>query len=325
MRALITGVAGFAGSHLAEQLVAAGHTVFGTQFPGESLVNLAAVQNDIELIRCDVTRRSDVLDAVASSAPDWIFHLAGQASVGDSFHNPGLTVDVNVKGTVNVLEAARLLSRVEPPRTLIVTSAEVYGYLSEEQLPVTEDAPLAPLHTYAVSKVAAHFLGQAYHRTYGVPIIEVRPFNHVGPRQRPGFVVPDFASQVAAIISGQHEPVIQVGNLTPRRDFTDVRDVARAYELLARYGEPGQVYHVCSGRAYAIQEILDNLLSLCDRPVRVEADPKRMRPAKMPVLLGSAERLVAQTAWAPRIPLEQTLADTLAYWQQMLKTTSAGQ
>ena len=113
--------------------------------------------------------------------------------------------------------------------------------------------------------------------------------------------------------------------MTPRRDFTDVRDVARAYELLAQQGEPGQVYHVCSGRAYAIQDILDNLLSLCDRPVRVEADPKRMRPSKMPLMLGSAERLIAQTAWAPRIPLEQTLADTLAYWQQMLKTTSAGQ
>ena len=324
MRVLITGIAGFAGSHLAERLVAAGHSVFGTQLPGESLVNLTAVQREIELIHCDVTRRSDLLDAVELAAPDWIFHLAGQASVGDSFHNPGLTVDVNVKGTVNLLEAARLTSPSDPPRTLIVTSSEVYGYLTEDQLPVTEETPLAPVHTYAVSKVATHFLGQAYHRTYGVPVIEVRPFNHIGPRQRTGFVVPDFASQVAAIISGQGEPVMRVGDLTPRRDFTDVRDVARAYELLAQHGDPGEVYHICSGRAYAIQEIVDGLLALCDRPVRVEPDPKRMRPSKMPVLLGSADRLIACTGWSPQIPLEQTLVDTLAYWEGMLKTTRAG-
>jgi GDP-4-dehydro-6-deoxy-D-mannose reductase len=217
-----------------------------------------------------------------------------------------------------------LTSRSEPPRTLIVTSSEVYGYLTKEQLPVKEETPLAPLHTYAVSKVATHYLGQAYHRTYGVPIIEVRPFNHIGPRQRTGFVVPDFASQVAAIISGQREPRMLVGNLTPRRDFTDVRDVVRAYELLAQHGEPGQIYHICSEKAYPIQDVLDGLLALCDRPVRVEADPKRMRPSKMPVLLGSAERLRAQTGWTPRIPLEQTLSDTLAYWSQMLKATSGG-
>jgi len=325
MRVLITGIAGFAGSHLAERLLAAGHTVFGTQLPGENLANLAAVQSQIELLRCDVTRRSDVLGAVEASSPDWIFHLAGQASVGDSFHNPGLTVDVNVKGTVNVLEAARLAPGDERPRTLIVTSAEVYGYLTEDQLPVTEEAPLAPLHTYAVSKVATHYLGQAYHRTYGVPIIEARPFNHIGPRQRPGFVVPDFASQIAAILAGQQEPVIRVGNLSPRRDFTDVRDVARAYELLIQLGEPGGVYHVCRGRAYAIQEVLDGLLALCDRPVRVEPDARRMRPAKMPVLLGSAERLQARTGWTPRIPLARTLADTLSYWEKTLKATTVDQ
>jgi len=326
MHILITGIAGFAGSHLAERLVAAGHAVFGTQLPGESLANLAAVQDQLELVRCDVTSRADVLRAVEAAEPDWIFHLAGQASVGDSFHNPGLTIDINVKGTVNVLEAARLRARsAQPPRTLIVTSAEVYGYLTEADLPVRESAPLRPVHTYAVSKVAAHYLGQAYYKTYGVPIVEARPFNHIGPRQRPGFVVPDFAGQVAAIMEGAREPVIRVGNLTPRRDFCDVRDVARAYELLIQQGEPGQVYHICSGRAYAIQEILDGLLALCDRSVRVEVDSRRMRPAKMPVLAGSAARIREQTGWRPQILLERTLADTLAYWQQMIKATTAGQ
>jgi GDP-4-dehydro-6-deoxy-D-mannose reductase len=324
MRVLITGVAGFAGSHLAERMVAAGHAVYGTQLPGESLSNLTAVQSDVELILCDVTQRSDVLDAVAAAGPDWIFHLAGQASVGDSFHNPGLTIDVNVKGTVNVLEAARLRPEGERPRTIIVSSAEVYGFLTEEALPVKEATPFAPVHTYAVSKIAAHYLGQAYHRTYGVPVIEARPFNHIGPRQRRGFVVPDFASQVAAIIVGKQKPVIHVGNLSPRRDFTDVRDVVRAYEALALQGQPGDVYHICSGRAYAISEILDGLLVHCDQPVRVETDPRLARPAKMPVLLGSAERLRDQTGWEPRIPLEQTLADTLAYWRQMVLTMEAG-
>ena len=322
MRALITGIAGFAGSHLAELLVPARHQVCGTQLPGESLVNLAAVQQKIELARCDITSRADVLHAFETAQPDWVFHLAGQASVGDSFHNPGLTIDVNVKGTVNVLEAARLMPR--PPRTIIVTSAEVYGYLTDDDLPVNESAPLAPVHTYAVSKVAAHYLGRAYFQTFGVPLIEARPFNHIGPRQRLGFVVPDFASQIAAIMEGQQPPVITVGNLTPKRDFTDVRDVARAYLRLAQSGEPGQVYHICSGRAYAIRDILDGLLALCDRPVEVKIDPKRVRPAKMPVLLGDAERIKQGVGWGPSIPLEQTLADTLSYWQQTIRTATTG-
>ncbi|MBN1319081.1 MAG: GDP-mannose 4,6-dehydratase [Anaerolineales bacterium] len=317
MRVLITGIAGFAGSHLAERLVKGGYTVAGTRLPGESLANLAAVRGTVELIQCDITRRSDVLDAVKEAEPEWIFHLAGQASVGDSFHNPGLTIDVNVKGTANILEAARL--QKNPARTLIVTSAEVYGILTEAELPVTESAPFAPVHSYAVSKIAVHYLGQAYFQTYHVPVIEARPFNHIGPRQRPGFVVPDFASQIAGIMLGQREPVIKVGNLTPRRDFTDVRDVVEAYELLARQAEPGKVYHICSGRAYSIQQVLDGLLSFCNKPVAIKTDPKLARPARMPILLGSAERL-RSLGWKPQTPIEQTMEDTLAYWKQMLQT-----
>jgi GDP-4-dehydro-6-deoxy-D-mannose reductase len=225
---------------------------------------------------------------------------------------------------VNVLEGARLQADGKRPRTVIVSSAEVYGFLTEEALPVRETTPLAPVHTYAVSKVAAHYLGQAYHHTYGVPVIEARPFNHIGPRQRRGFVVPDFAGQVAAIIAGKKKPVIRVGNLSPRRDFTDVRDVVRAYELLAKLGKPGKVYHICSERAYAISEILDGLLGHCDQPVEIETDPRLARPAKMPILLGSAERLRDQTSWEPRISLEQTLADTLNYWRQMVVTMDTG-
>jgi len=317
MRVLITGIAGFAGSHLAERLAAAGHEIFGTQLPGEGLENLYTVRGELDLIRCDVTSRADVLRAFERAEPDWVFHLAGQASVGDSFHNPGLTIDVNVKGTVNVLEAARL--HPTPPRVLIVTSAEVYGNRSEEEVPLIEDSPFFPVHTYAVSKVATHYLGQAYYRTHGVPVIEARPFNHIGPRQRLGFVVPDFASQLAQIMDGEREPVIGVGNLAAKRDFTDVRDVVRAYDLLAHHGEPGVVYNICSGQAYAIQEILDRLLALCDRPVRVEIDQWRKRPSKVPITLGSAERLKACTGWEPELNLEQTLADTLLYWRQVLK------
>ncbi len=320
MRVLITGIAGFAGSHLAESLVAAGHKVYGTQFPGESLANLTPVRERVELIRCDITQRADVLAAVEAARPDWLFHLAGQASVGDSYHNPGITIDVNVKGTVNILEAARLQD--PPPRTLLVTSAEVYGHLTPADLPAGEETPLAPVHTYAVSKVATHYLGLAYSQTYHVPVIEARPFNHIGPRQRRGFVVPDFASQIAAITAGQQQPVLRVGNLTPQRDFTDVRDVVRAYILLAEQGEPGRVYHICSGRAVPIQAILDQLLALCDRPVGVELDPRLARPAKMPVLLGSYDRLRERTGWQPQIALEKTLADTLAYWQKIQAATA---
>lgn len=318
MRVLITGIAGFAGSHLAERLLAAGHKVCGTQFPGESLQNLAGIRDKLGLIGCDITRRADVVQAVETAEPDWIFHLAAQASVGDSFQNPGLTMDVNVKGTVNVLESAR--ERPVMPRTLIITSAEVYGYLTEKDIPVRESTRFAPVHSYAVSKVAVHYLGQVYARTYQVPVIEARPFNHIGPRQRTGFVVPDFASQIAGIMLGQREPVIRVGNLSPRRDFTDVRDVTRAYELLIEKGVVGAVYHIASGRAYAIQEILDGLLSLCPQAISVETDPEKMRPAKMPLMLGSAERLNAM-GWQPTISLARTLADTLAYWQHWLQMT----
>ncbi len=189
-----------------------------------------------------------------------------------------------------------------------------------------EETPLAPVHTYAVSKVATHFLGQAYYQTYQVPVIEVRPFNHIGPRQRTGFVVPDFASQVAAIIAGEDEPVIRVGNLRPRRDFTDVRDVARAYELLAERGEAGSGIP-CLLRAGPMQFRRSWMACWPSATSRsgLETDPKRMRPSKMPVLLGSAERLIERTGWAPQIPLAQTLADTLAYWDGMIKTTRTGQ
>ncbi len=240
MRVLVTGIAGFAGSYLAEELVSSGHEVCGTRLPGEALVNLSAIQDRIRLIACDVTSRADVLQAFEQARPEWVFHLAGQADVGDSYHNPGLTIDVNVKGATNVLEASRLGGGGgAPPRTVIVTSATVYGYLSEIDLPVTEETSLAPVDTYAVSKVACHYLGQAYYETYGVPVIEARPFNHIGPRQRPGFVVPDFASQIAAIMLGHREPVMRVGNLSSRRDFTDVRDVARRVSGFGGAGNAG--------------------------------------------------------------------------------------
>jgi GDP-4-dehydro-6-deoxy-D-mannose reductase len=321
MRVLITGIAGFVGSHLTEWLLARGHTVFGTVLPGESLANLDPGSEQMTLLPCDITRREQVAQAVGACEPEQIYHLAAQASVGESFARPDLTMDVNVKGTVNLLEAAR--AQPVPPRTVVVTSAEVYGDLSEADLPAKETTRFAPAHPYAASKVAVHFLGQVYWRTYGVPVLEARPFNHIGPRQRPGFVVPDFARQVAAIRLGQQAPVMHVGNLSPRRDFTDVRDVVRAYQVLADLGEAGAVYHICSEHAVGVSQVLEMLLDLCDCSVRVETDAYRLRPAKMPVLFGSAERLRA-LGWAPSIPLAQSLRDTLAYWEQALHVEGAG-
>ena len=263
----------------------------------------------------DVRDPAAVAAVVATVAPEGIAHLAGAASVGESFGRPLATWAVNLNGTLAVLEAARAAAR--PPRVLVVTSGEVYGRVPLEDLPVTHETPLRPVSPYGASKAAADLAAFQYHDGYGLDVMRVRSFNHFGPNQDPRFVIPSIAKQLAeAEREGGDGPVeLHVGNVETRRDFTDVRDVVRAYALLLERGRPGEPYLVCTGRSLSIREVIDGLAALCTREVRVMSDPGLRRSGEQSDLYGSPERVRSDTGWTPTIALEQTLADTLEWWR----------
>jgi GDP-4-dehydro-6-deoxy-D-mannose reductase len=246
--------------------------------------------------------------------PDLIFHLAAQPLVSTSHRDPWGTLETNIHMQLNVLEG---VARVRPAcRIVVVGSGEEYGLVSAGDLPIDEDTALRPLNAYATSKVTQDLLGLQYHLTRNLDVVRVRPFNHIGPRQRVGFVAPDFASQIAAIELGQKPPTIRVGNLAARRDFCDVRDVVQAYLLLAKAGESGQVYNIGSGESHAIQELLETLLGMSRISIEVVPDPDRLRPSDVPNVICDATRIRRETGWEPAIPFEQSLNDILDYWRR---------
>ncbi len=290
MRALVTGGRGFVGRWLAAHL-------------GEEGDDVIAIDAET-----DVTDAQAVERAMEAAHPDAVYHLAARAHVGDSWRDPLDVLRVNVLGTGAVLAAAR---RAAPEATvLVVSSAEVYGTLAPEELPVAEDARIRPGTPYASSKAAAEQVAVQAWLGYGQRVVIVRPFNHVGPGQAPTFAVPALARRVLeARKSGSQE--LLVGTVTTRRDFTDVRDVVRAYRLLVDRAEPGGVYNVCSGHDVAIADVAARLMALCGVDLQVVTDPELVRPVDTPALRGDPSRLVAATGWAPRIDLDQTLADVL--------------
>lgn len=310
MRALITGAEGFAGGHLARQLRSREPDLelFGTARTG---VPVPAGLGDIlagvyELDLKDEAAVSAILDEVR---PDQIYHLAAQAAVPRSFEAPWETLENNIRSQLNLfLGLIRLDLR---PRVLVVSSAEVYGSVPSELMPITEEMPLAPSNPYSVSKVAQDMLGLQYFLSHQIPVIRVRPFNHIGPGQSTAFAAGSFAMQIARIERGLQPPVIEVGNLSPARDFSDVRDVMAAYYLALTHGQPGDVFNICSGQARTIQEVLDILLGYSTAKVEVRVDPSRLRIVDRPLVVGSAVRLRAATGWEPVIPLEQSLRDVL--------------
>lgn len=320
MRVFITGATGFAGSHLVRDLLAAGATVFALVHDQSSHVELPAHER-FRPLAGDLLDEASLLAALREARPDTVYHLAGQALTAQSWDRPALTLQVNTVGTVNLLEAVIHYGR---PRTVVVTSAEIYGVIRPEELPVTEETRPRPHHPYGVSKWAAGQLVSLYQQRYDLPVVEARPFNHIGPRQARGFVVPDFASQLAAIKLGQQEPVMSVGNLSAERDFTDVRDVVRAYQRLAEAGRPGETYIICSGRSVAIEQILMILVELAGVDVTITRDPARMRPSEIPRLYGSYAKLAADTGWQPQVALEQSLADAFAEWMERLGRKDEG-
>ncbi|MFW6063347.1 MAG: GDP-mannose 4,6-dehydratase [Chloroflexota bacterium] len=319
MRIFVTGATGFAGSHLVDDLLAQEHEVFGLSYD-ENEPQRHAGHPLYRSITGDLLDLSSLEAALAVAQPDVIYHLAGWALTAQSWDYPARTFNVNTAGTANLLQAAVACGN---PRVVAVTSAEIYGVVTPEQLPITEESVPNPHHPYGVSKWAAGRLIPLYWNRYELPVIEARPFNHIGPRQAPGFVVPDFASQLAAIKLGQQEPTISVGNLSAERDFTDVRDVVRAYQALAEQGQPGEAYIICSGQAVPIHYLLNVLVETAGVAVEIEYDEERMRPSDTPVLFGSYARLNEHTGWSPQIHLRESLRDAYEDWLQRLAQAEA--
>lgn len=310
MRVLITGATGFAGRHLSSYVAALGHEAHGLVRPGrEGALPPGVVPHAAELR--DPAAVAAVLEA---SGAERVFHLAGASSVGRSFAEPVATWDVNLGGTLAVLEALRTAAPSTP--ALIVTSGEIHGRVPVEELPVTADTPLRPISPYGASKAAADLAAGQYRASYGVHAQRVRAFNHVGPGQDPRFVLPNVARQIArAERDGADGVEVVVGNIDTRRDFIDVRDMVRAYWLLLERGDPDVVYLACGGRSLPVRRLIEGLAPLARVPVTFRSDPGLRRDGEQPDLYGSPARLRADTGWSPEIPIDTTLADTLEWWR----------
>ncbi len=317
MQALITGISGFVGSHLAEFLLA--HTdwqVAGTVYG--RLDNIAHLREQLALYPAELSRLEVVRFIVEETQPDYIFHLAAQPIPSLSHHDPWFTLENNIRAQLNVLEAVAQLGLA--CRVLVVGSSEEYGAISPDDLPIAEETPLRPTSPYAVSKIAQDFLGLQYWLSNRVETVRVRPFNHIGPRQRRGFVAPDFASQIAEIEAGLRPPQIHVGALDVARDFSDVRDIVRGYTLALTQGRPGEVYNLGMGQAHTVAEMLDTLLAAASVEVEVVPDRTRARPVDVPCMVADCTRIHAHTGWQPQISFEQSLHDVLNYWREQVRT-----
>jgi GDP-4-dehydro-6-deoxy-D-mannose reductase len=316
MRVLITGITGFAGSHLAEYILA-NHTdtqVFGTVRWRSRMDNIVQIQDKIRLIEADLKDMVSLRAALAESKPDRIFHLAAQSFVPTSWTCPAETFAINAIGEINLFEAVRALDL--KPRIQIAGSSEEYGQVFSNEIPMKETNPFRPLSPYAVSKVAQDLLAFQYFKSYGLRTVRTRGFNHTGPRRGDVFVTSSFAKQIAEIEKKKRPPVISVGNLEAKRDFTDVRDMVRAYWLALEKGVEGEVYNIGRGQALSMKEVLDLLMSLSRAKMEVKIDPARLRPSDVPVLLSDSTKFISLTGWRPMIPFKQTIVDLLNYWRE---------
>jgi GDP-4-dehydro-6-deoxy-D-mannose reductase len=299
VRALVTGAGGFVGVHLVRHL----------EERGDVVVQLERTVDGVDIADADA-----LTDAVLAAKPEAVYHLAGASDVGGSWAAPRETFLANALGTLNVLEASR---EAGAERVLAITSADVYGRVSQHELPLDEHQPLRPVSPYAASKVAADALAQQAWLGHRLPVVRVRAFNHLGPGQSDRFLAPSLAARIARNERDGGDEV-PIGNMTPRRDVTDVRDVVRAYRLLMEHGEPGGVYNVCRGLAVSVKDIAEELLGMAARPMRLVSDPSLQRPVDIPMLVGDNGALRRTTGWEPTIPLDQTLADVLADWRSRL-------
>lgn len=313
-KALITGITGFVGSHMAELLLNEGVKVYGIQRWRSKSENIEHIKEKIIIEEADLLDAHSLYTVIDKIKPDYIFHLAAQSFVQSSWASPTQTLEVNITGSAHLFEAVRKTGL--PITTQIACSSEEYGRVYPNELPIRETNPLRPLSPYAVSKLAMDYLGYQYHESYGMRIIRTRGFNHTGPRRGDVFAESSFAKQIAEIETGKREPVVFVGNLDAERDYSDVRDMARAYYLAVQKCEPGEVYNIATGKAWKIRKVLDLLLSLSKTKVEVKNDPARMRPSDVQVLIGDNTKFVKQTGWKPQITFEKTMQDLLNYWRE---------
>lgn len=315
-KALITGIAGFVGSHLAELLLSQGYEVYGMARPRSKTDHIETIKNKLHLEDADLLDSHSLYSLVAKIKPDYVFHLAAQSFVPTSWVSPSVTLEVNIVGTANLFEAVRMAGI--DPVIQIACSSEEYGLVLENEVPIKETNPLRPLSPYAVSKLAMDYLGYQYHQSYKVRVVRTRGFNHTGPRRGETFAESSFAKQIAMIEKGKQEPVISVGNLEAHRDYTDVRDMVKAYVFTVEKCDPGDVYNICTGKAQKIGDMLNLLLSFSKVKVTIKEDPSRMRPSDVPVLIGDNSKFVQKTGWKAEIPFEKTMEDLLNYWRDLV-------
>ncbi|RME43990.1 MAG: SDR family oxidoreductase, partial [Caldilineae bacterium] len=306
----------FAGGYLAEELAKdPALSLYGVTRRAQPL--RPPLHERVTCLHGDLRSAAFVREVLAQVRPDVIYHLAGQAFVPEAWSKPWETVEANVRPQLNLFQA--MIDLGLAARFLSVTSSKVYGHAPAERMPLREDAPFSPDNPYGVSKATQDLLARQYYLSHRLPVIVARPFNHIGPRQKETFVTASFARQIALAEAGVRSPVVRVGNLSAARDFTDVRDVVRAYILLVEKGRPGEAYNVGSGRAVVVQAILEQLVSMSRVPIRVEQDPARMRPIDQPLSYGDTTKIRAETGWQPAIPLEVSLRDILDYWRAEVK------
>jgi len=319
MKVLITGITGMAGSHMADYLLehVKDAEVFGTKRWRSQTQNVDHLFGKVQFADCDLTDASACHELLAKLKPDYIFHLAAQSFVPDSWKSPHATIVDNITMQLNLFEAIR--HNKLDPMVQVALSSEEYGKVYPDEVPITEKNPLRPLSPYGVSKVAQDMLAYQYHQSHGLRVIRTRTFNHEGPRRGEVFVTSNFAKQVAQIELGVQPPVVKVGNLNAQRDWSDVRDVVRAYWLGVQKCTPGEDYVIASGKARTIQSMLDFLLSLSKKKIEVQIDPERLRPSDVDILHGDSTKFQRATGWKPEIPFEKTMEDLLNYWRQIMR------
>jgi GDP-4-dehydro-6-deoxy-D-mannose reductase len=316
VRALITGITGFAGGHLAAHLLARGDVeVHGVAH--DKGYGVEHLERPVFVVIADLRDPEIVEDVLLSARPGHIYHLAAQAYVPTAWQDPWDTFENNVRPELNIIRV--MLDRELDARLLVVASNEVYGAISPDELPVDEESMLEPRNPYGVSKVAQDLLARQYYLSHSLDVIRARAFNHLGPRQSPQFVAANFARQIAEAEVGLRQPTVHVGNLKALRDFTDVTDVVRAYALLMDKGRSGEAYNVASGQPRSVQSVLETFMSLSPVEVHVRQDPERLRPSDVPIIYGNSAKLRDDTGWQPSVSFEESLRRVLAYWREVVR------